>query len=33
MPWKSHLSWGVLMLVLFIIQIIANIRSHPKAKA
>ncbi|MBN2074876.1 MAG: hypothetical protein JW762_04930 [Dehalococcoidales bacterium] len=31
MPWKSHLSWGILMLVLFIIQIIANIRSHPKA--
>ena len=33
MPWKSHLLWGIPMLVLFIIQIIANIRSHPKAKA
>lgn len=31
MPWKTHLSWGIPMLVLFIIQIIANIRSHPKA--
>ena len=33
MPWKSHITWGILMLVLFIIQIIVNIRSHPRAKA
>ena len=31
MPWKIHLSWGILMLVLFIVQLYANIRSHPKA--
>ena len=30
MPWKTHLSWGFVMLGLFIIQIITNIRSHPK---
>jgi hypothetical protein len=32
MPWKSHLSWGILMLVLFVVQIITNVKSHPKAK-
>jgi len=30
MPWKTSLSWGLVMLGLFIIQIIMNLRSHPK---
>jgi hypothetical protein len=30
MPWKTSLAWGLIMLGLFIIQIIANLRSHPK---
>jgi hypothetical protein len=30
MPWKTHLLWGLVMLGLFIIQIITNLRSHPK---
>jgi hypothetical protein len=30
MPWKSSLAWGITMLCLFIIQIITNLRSHPK---
>ena len=30
MPWKTSLTWGVIMLCLFIIQIILNLRSHPK---
>ena len=30
MPWKTSLIWGVIMLCLFIIQIILNLRSHPK---
>ena len=30
MPWKTSLSWGLVMLGLFIIQIILNLRSHPK---
>jgi hypothetical protein len=30
MPWKTSLAWGIIMLFLFIIQIITNIRSHPK---
>ena len=30
MPWKTSLVWGVIMAGLFIIQIIANLRSHPK---
>jgi hypothetical protein len=29
MPWKTSLVWGLIMLGLFIIQIIANLRSHP----
>ena len=32
MPWKTHISWGIVMLCLFIVQIIANIRSHPKLR-
>lgn len=31
MPWRAHPSWGVLMLGLFVIQVAANISSHPKA--
>jgi hypothetical protein len=30
MPWKTSLVWGLIMLGLFIVQIIANLRSHPK---
>ena len=30
MPWKTSLTWGIIMLGLFIIQIITNLRSHPK---
>ena len=30
MPWKHYLPWGLIMLGLFIIQIITNLRSHPK---
>ncbi|MFA5450570.1 MAG: YwiC-like family protein [Dehalococcoidales bacterium] len=30
MPWKTSMIWGIVMLGLFIIQIIANLRSHPK---
>ncbi|MDZ7260687.1 MAG: hypothetical protein ONB05_01015 [candidate division KSB1 bacterium] len=30
MPWKTSLLWGLIMLGLFIIQIIVNLRSHPK---
>ena len=30
MPWRTYLSWGLVMLCLFIIQIITNLRSHPK---
>ena len=30
MPWKTSLPWGLVMLGLFVIQIITNLRSHPK---
>jgi hypothetical protein len=30
MPWKTSLIRGVIMLILFVIQIITNLRSHPK---
>ncbi|MFC1948391.1 hypothetical protein ACFLXY_10795 [Chloroflexota bacterium] len=30
MPWKTNVAWGIVMLSLFVVQIIANIRSHPK---
>jgi hypothetical protein len=30
MPWKYSLAWGLIMLGLFIVQIVANLRSHPK---
>jgi len=28
MPWKTSLAWGIIMLLLAIMQIITNIRSH-----
>ena len=31
MPWKTSLLWGLIMLGLFVIQIVANLASHPKA--
>ena len=31
MPWKTSLIWGIVMLGLFVVQIIVNLRSHPKA--
>ena len=30
MPWRTSLAWGLIMLGLFIVQIIANLKSHPK---
>ena len=30
MPWKTSLAWGLIMLVFFVVQIITNLRSHPK---
>ena len=30
MPWKTSFVWGLIMLGLSIVQIIANLRSHPK---
>jgi len=30
MPWRTSLPWGIVMLCLFVIQIITNLRSHPK---
>lgn len=30
MPWKASLAWGIIMLGLFVVQIIVNLRSHPK---
>jgi hypothetical protein len=30
MPWKTSLAWGLIMLGLFTIQIITNLKSHPK---
>jgi hypothetical protein len=32
MPWKNSLIWGLIMLSLFVVQIITNLRSHPKMK-
>ena len=32
MPWKTSLAWGRIMLGLFIVQIVANLRSHPRIK-
>jgi hypothetical protein len=33
MPWKSSLVWGLVMLGLFIIQIIANLQTHGPGEA
>lgn len=32
MPWSVHLSWGIIMSILLVIQISINIWSHPKLK-
>ncbi len=32
MPWKTSLMWGVIMLGLFIIQSVVDLRSHPEMK-
>jgi hypothetical protein len=32
MPWKTSLIWGIVMLGLFVVQIILNLRSHPKTR-
>jgi len=32
MPWKTSLIWGIVMLGLFVVQIIVNLRSHPKTR-
>ena len=29
MPWKTSRLWGISMLGLFVIQLVANLRSHP----
>jgi len=33
MPWKTDITWGIIMMCLFVIQIITNIRSHPRIKS
>jgi hypothetical protein len=30
MPWKTSLVWGIIMLGLFAVQIIANLAGHPR---
>ena len=32
MPWKTSLLWGIIMLSLFAVQIVTNLRSHPKLR-
>jgi hypothetical protein len=32
MPWKTSLAWGLISLGLILIQLIANLGSHPKMK-
>lgn len=32
MSWKTSIIWGMIMLILFVIQIFTNISSHPKMK-
>lgn len=29
MPWKTSLTWGIIMLGLFVVQIITNLGTHP----
>ena len=31
MPWRASLAWGIVMAVLFAVQIVANIVSHPRS--
>ena len=31
--WEYSITWGIILLILFILQIITNIWSHPRAKA
>ena len=33
MPWETFLAWGLIMLALFIIQIIVNLRTHSPMSA
>jgi len=30
MPWRTSLVWGLIMIGLFIVQMTANLRSHPR---
>jgi hypothetical protein len=30
MPWKTSLVWGLTMLGLFVVQVVAKLRSHPE---
>ena len=32
MPWSTSLTWGLIMLALFIVQLAANLTSHPRIK-
>ena len=32
MPWKSNISWGIIITFLFLVQFTLNIISHPKSK-
>ena len=32
MPWKSNISWGIIITFLFLVQFTLNIISHPKPK-
>ena len=31
-PWKSNISWGIIITFLFLVQFTLNIISHPKSK-
>jgi hypothetical protein len=33
MPWRTSLVWGLIMLALFIVQILANLRTHPSGRS
>ena len=33
LPWKASIAWGLGMLGLFLVQLVANLRSHPRSKA
>ena len=33
LPWKASIAWGLVMLGLFLVQLTANLRSHPRGKA